>query len=41
MVRAWIPNRGNVMAHRHGEAKLCDRLKLEGRDIQSNRKKAA
>jgi hypothetical protein len=41
LVRVWIPNRGNVMAHRHGDRAACDRLRAEGRDLQSKLGEAA
>lgn len=31
--RAWIPNRGNVMAHGHGESKLCAQRYAMGQDM--------
>jgi hypothetical protein len=37
LVFANIPNRGPVMAHRPGERKLCDRLREEGRDMESTK----
>lgn len=34
--RAWIPNRGWVMAHGHGERQICDRQWLFKRMARNN-----
>jgi hypothetical protein len=39
MVRAWIPNRGWVMAHRHGERKYCDAIVRERERIAAKEAK--